>query len=146
MIPRRQLILSTLALGALGACASQGPTPTDVALSITGAADMNGGAPAQVKIYYLADARVFRAADFFALFEVPETTLGDDLIATQTFGLAPGRIITNTQSFATTPPAAIGVVAAFRDIDGAFSATRTLMPNASNTVAITLTGNRVTIR
>lgn len=146
MITRRRLILSTLALGALSACASQGPAPTNVALNITGAADMNGGAPAQVKVYYLADANTFRTADFFAVFEAPEATLGNDLIATQTFGLAPGRTITDTQSFSTTPPAAIGVVAAFRDITGGFSTSRTLVPSALNPVAITLTGNRVTIR
>lgn len=146
MITRRRLILSTLALGALSACASQGLAPTNVSLNITGAADMNGGAPAQVKVYYLADANTFRTADFFAVFEAPEATLGSDLITTQTFGLAPGRTITDTQSFATTPPAAIGVVAAFRDITGGFSATRTLVPSALNPVAITLTGNRVTIR
>lgn len=145
MFNRRRLLTTALAFKGLAGCTAQSPAPTAVALSITGGADMNGGAPAEVKVYYLADASAFRAADFFAVFETPEATLGDDLLSLSQFGLAPGRIVTDSQSFAS-PPAAIGVVAAFRDINGAFLATHPLVPNAPNPVQVTLTGNRVVIR
>ncbi|WP_299654851.1 type VI secretion system lipoprotein TssJ [uncultured Tateyamaria sp.] len=145
MFNRIAFLVCAMALSILAGCAEQGPAPTTVTLSITGAADMNGGAPAQVKVYYLNDTERFRSSDFFAVFEQPEATLGADLVSVSPFSLAPGRTVADTKSFAT-PPAAIGVVAAFRDINGAFLAVRTLVPNAPNPVQVTLTGNRVVIR
>lgn len=145
MFNRTTIFVIALALAALVGCTERGPAPTTVALSITGAVDMNGGTPAQVKVYYLNDAATFGSADFFAVFEAPEATLGVDLVSVSPFGLAPGRTVTDARSFAS-PPAAIGVVAAFRDINGTFLAVRPLVPNAPNPVQVTLTGNRVVIR
>ena len=119
--------------------------PTSAQLSITGASSMNGGAPARVKVYYLNAQDTFSSADFFAVFDQPEQTLGADLVAVDEFQLAPGRTVTDLKSFGT-PPAAIGVVAAFRDVGGTFSAVKPLVPNAPNPVQITLAGNTVTIR
>ena len=99
-------------------CVASGPAPTTVQLSVAGTGDMNGGAPAKVKVYYLASTGTFRTADFFTVFNSPETALGGDLIAVDEIQLAPGRTVNNTRTFPTAP-AAIGVVAAFRDIDGA---------------------------
>jgi type VI secretion system protein VasD len=132
----------------LAACAAPPPPPppTSVNLSITGGSDMNGGAPAQVKVYYLASPAGFGTGDFFALFDTPEATLGADLIAVDTFQLAPDRTVTNSREF-TTNPTAVGVVAAFRAIDGAtFKALRPLTPNTRNPVTVTLSGNRVAIQ
>ncbi|WP_413205851.1 type VI secretion system lipoprotein TssJ [Rhodospirillum sp. A1_3_36] len=130
----------------LVACAAPPPPPTSVNLTITGGSDMNGGAPAQVKVYYLASPAGFGTGDFFALFDSPEATLGPDLIAVDTFQLAPERTVTNSRKF-TTNPTAVGVVAAFRAIDGAtFKALRPLTPNARNPVTVTLSGNRVVIQ
>ncbi len=147
MLSRRHLIAAALAHLTLAACAgpAAGPASTDVALSITGAADMNGGAPAQVKIYYLSDTNQFSSADFFTVFDAPEATLGDALMKVQTFGLAPGRTVTDAQSFAQAPDA-VGVVAAFRDINGQFLAVKPLVPGVPNPVTVTLAGNRVDIR
>ncbi|MDO6590554.1 MULTISPECIES: type VI secretion system lipoprotein TssJ [Rhodobacterales] len=148
MIPdiRKLTGAAFLAVAACGAGPEiQPPAQTGVQLSITGAANMNGGAPAKVKVYYLSDAAAFRAADFFAVFDTPDVTLGADLVAVSEFQLAPGRTVTDTKTFAT-PPAAVGVVAAFRDIDGTFLAVKPLVPNALNPTRITLSGNSVTIR
>ena len=61
---------------ALSACVTTPePASTGVELNITGAADMNGGLPTQVKVYYLASDASFRSGDFFALFNAPEATL-----------------------------------------------------------------------
>ncbi len=127
-------------------CAASGPAPTTVQLAIAGTANMNGGAPAKVKVYYLASAGAFRTADFFTVFNSPQAALGADLIAVDEFQLAPGRTVNNTRSLPTAP-AAIGVVAAFRDIDGAkFLDVRPLAVNAKNTVRVVVSGNSVSIR
>ena len=143
-------ILRTLfALGgllSLFGCAASGPAATNVELAIAGSADMNGGAPAKVKVYYLASASAFRTSDCYDVFNSPQCAQRADLIAVDEFQLAPGRTVTNSRSLAQAP-AAIGVVAAFRDIDGAkFLGVRPLTPNASNTVRIAVSGNSVSIR
>lgn len=146
----KRTFLATAAAVALFGCGASGPAETIVNLSMTGAADMNDGAPAQAKVYYLTDATAFRSADFFAVFNQPEATLGDALIKVETYQLTPGGTVTDTQSFPaaapTSTPTAIGVVAAFRDINGAFLQVRPLAPNVPNTVQVTLSGNTVTLR
>lgn len=143
MLTRRFAILSLLALGAC----SSAPTiaPTTVQLGILGAPNMNGGAPARVKVYYLTESATFQSSDFFALFDAPEATLGSDLVSVSEFQLAPGRSVTDAQSFATAPTS-IGVVAAFRDIDGRFLAVKPLVPATANPVQVTLSGNSVSLR
>ncbi|MBP1852494.1 type VI secretion system lipoprotein TssJ [Rhizobium halophytocola] len=138
-------------LAALGAltltgCAASGPAPTSVKLDIAGTANMNGGAPAKIKVYYLASTGTFRSSDFFQVFNTPEATLGPDLIAVDEFQLSPGRTVTDSRNFPTAP-GAIGVVAAFRDIDSAkFLDVRQLAPNTANTVRVVVSGKSVSIR
>lgn len=149
MLAKRNLSGAALTLAiastlALGGCVTA-PGPTTVNLTMTGAATMNGTAPAKVKVYYLASSAAFRAADFFPVFNTPQAALGSDLLAVDEFLLAPGRTLTNSRRLAT-PPAAIGVVAGFRDIDHArFKDIRPLTPNATNTVRVTVSGNAVSI-
>ena len=89
---------------ALSACVTTPePASTGVELNITGAADMNGGLPTQVKVYYLASDASFRSGDFFALFNEPEATLGSDLVAVDDFQLVPGRNVGDSRSFAQAP-------------------------------------------
>ena len=61
------------------------------------------------------------------------------------FSLVPGRNVTDSKRFLQ-PPAAIGVVAAFRDINGRFLAVKPLVADTLNPVAVTLSGNSVLIR
>ncbi|QPH54097.1 type VI secretion system lipoprotein TssJ [Pontivivens ytuae] len=131
----------------LAACAPvPEPAPTtQVALTIAAAPDMNGGLPAQAKVYYLAAPGTFGASDFFAVFQEPEATLGAELMDVDEVQLAPGGTFTDLRSF-DTPPGAIGVVVAFRDIGGAFLDVQPLAPNASNVVEISVSGNTVVIR
>ncbi|MAE88787.1 MAG: type VI secretion system lipoprotein TssJ [Pelagibaca sp.] len=132
---------------ALSACVTTPePASTGVQLNITGAADMNGGLPTQVKVYYLTSDASFRSGDFFALFNEPEATLGSDLVAVDDFQLVPGRSVGDSRSFAQAP-GAIGMVAAFRDIDGSrFLASRALIPDSPNAVTVTVGANTVSIR
>jgi type VI secretion system protein VasD len=144
MLRRRHFIASLALAGLTSACVAPEPVSTDIALSITGAGNMNGGAPAQVKVYYLSNANQFQSSDFFTVFDTPES-LGSDLIEVSTFSLVPGRTVTDSKNFVQ-PPAAIGVVAAFRDINGQFLAVKPLVPNVPNPVAVTLSGNSVVLR
>lgn len=143
MLTRRFVIAAGLAHPLLTACAG-GPAETTVDLAITGAADMNGGAPAQVKVYYLNDASAFRSADFFTVFNTPEAALGEALVQVNEFSLIPGRKVSDRRSFLQAPRA-VGIVAAFRNINGPFLDAKPLVPGAANTVAVTLSGNRVVI-
>jgi len=137
--------IAALALAAaLGACASP-PPPTTVALTIAGGETMNGGAPAKVKVYYLNSTAKFEAGDFFALFDSPEATLGQDLVSVDEYLLAPGKKVEDAKSFPM-PPAAAGVIAAFRDIgQPGWRVSKPLKPNDANDVAVTLDGQTVTL-
>lgn len=142
----KSAIIAVFSLFLLAGCVSSGPAPTTVDLAISGAANMNGGAPAKVKVYYLASPATFRSSDFFSLFNSAQATLGTDLIAVDEFQLAPGRTKTDARSVAGTP-VAVGVVAAFRDIDGArFKAVKRLTPNSENRVRVTISGTTVSVR
>ena len=147
----RRLAVAAISAATLAACAPPPPppppppAPTAVALTITGAADMNGARPAKVKVYYLASAAGFGSADFFALFDTPEAVLGADLLAKDEYTLAPGRTVEDSKQFPT-PPSAIGIVAGFRDVGGpGWHAVVSLTPNAPNPIAARLSGNTVKI-
>ena len=142
----KSALVALFGLMTLAGCVSGGPSPTSVDLAISGAANMNGGAPAKVKVYYLASPATFQSADFFALFNNPEATLGTDLIAVDEFQLAPGRTVADTR-IVNGNPTAIGVVGAFRDIDRAkFKGVKRLVPNSENRVRATLSGTTVSVR
>ena len=134
----------------LTACSAPPPPPpstlpTTVELSIAGGADMNGGLPAKVKVYYLASTSRFSSADFFAVFGEPEATLGADLVSVEEYQLVPGATVADAKSF-DTAPVAIGVVAAFREIGRpGWRAVGPLVPNAENPVEVTLAANTVAI-
>ena len=137
--------VSALALGGCAEPPPPPPPPTTLQLSVTGGADMNGGNPAKVKVYYLRSTAKFNAADFFALFDQPEATLGPDLASVDEYLLAPGKSVTDAKTF-DAAPVAIGVVAAFREIgQPGWRATGPITPNAENPVAVTLAGNTVGI-
>ncbi|MEM6549381.1 MAG: type VI secretion system lipoprotein TssJ [Pseudomonadota bacterium] len=140
-------VLAAGVLLAVAACGGdEPPPPTTVGLTVTGGADMNGGAPAKVKVYYLSSTSAFVAADFFALFDQPEATLGPALIGIDEYLLTPGAAVNDAKTFPAAPPAAIGTVAAFRSVDQpGWRATKAIAPNAENLIAVTIDGQTVTI-
>ena len=128
---------------ALAACGGPPPPPppTSVTLTLAASPGMNGGLPAQVKVYWLRSAQRFEGADFFALFGEPEATLGPDLVAVDVHLLAPGETVEAVKTFdrPAATPAVVGVVAGFRDVDRpGWSATAPLTPHAPNARAVTL--------
>jgi len=121
---RRAALLLPAAL-LLKGCASAPPPapPTALDLTIKAGPDQNPdptGAPAPVaiQIYQLASAGAFGNADFFALTNSPAATLGQDLIATESYVVSPG----GSQEVAHTLMTAtqfLGVAVEFRDINHA---------------------------
>ena len=79
--------------------------------------DINGDArPVNITLYYLNDAEAFNEAGFFDLFSNAEETLGDSLLKTNKILSQPG-IKQRVDLEAPKATKAVGLVAAFRDID-----------------------------
>lgn len=139
-------IAALAALLLAAACATPPPPPTTVDLKVAADATSNGGAPVQVKVYYLNSTAAFKAGDFFALFNEPQATLGADLMAVDTYLLQPGTEATDAKSF-DVAPAAVGVIAAFRSVDQpGWRAEKALAPNAPNPVIINISGQSVALQ
>ncbi len=114
--------LATLA-AALAGCGAPPPPPAVLTLQIEAGRDQNPNAagqpaPVAVRLLQLSSTARFDRADVFALLEREAATLGDELAAGETVLAAPGEVQTLTR---TLKPGvqAVGVVAAFRDIDQA---------------------------
>ena len=126
MITRTYIVIRAVALLALallpGACGG-GPAPTLVELTFVVAPDVNpdpSGRPSPifVRYYQLGATSTFESADYFQLHDKDAAILGPTLLDRQELPLTPG----SSQKIAITAKpgtAAIGVVAAYRDIDKA---------------------------
>ncbi|MEO1469453.1 MAG: type VI secretion system lipoprotein TssJ [Pseudomonadota bacterium] len=141
------IALGIAGMAVLVGCTPEPVPPTDVALNIEGTASMNGGAPAQAKVYYLTSTANFEAGDFFALFNDPRGTLGTDVLQVDEYLLSPGASVQDTKVFSPAlAPTAIGVVAGFRDIDQpGWRTTAPLTPNGPNAVTVVLDGSTVSV-
>ncbi|MEL6233025.1 MAG: type VI secretion system lipoprotein TssJ [Pseudomonadota bacterium] len=134
-------------LAVLGACAEPPapPAPTTVALSVTTDASANSGLPSRVQVYYLSSVASFQGGDYFALADDAQTTLGADLVAVDEYLMIAGTSETASKSF-DQQVTHIGVVVGFREIGtAAWRATLPLTANAPNPVAVTVSGNTVTL-
>jgi type VI secretion system protein VasD len=106
----------------LAGCAPK-PVVTTVSINLAAAADANPDArgrasPLTVRVYVLKSPGPFEGADFFSLFEKDQATLGAELVQREELLLRPGE----SKKLDLTLPAdakAIGVMAAFRDLDRA---------------------------
>jgi type VI secretion system protein VasD len=142
----------SLAYATLAGCggASAPPPPTVAALTMTAAADANpdpGGAaaPVTVRIYQLASTAAFEQADFFQLYNNDQTVLGADLLGRDEVTITPGgtqQLVKELKPGVT----AIGVVAAFRDIQHAnWRATAAPPANKTTAIAVSIQGLNVTV-
>ena len=119
------LVRLVLAIGlfALASCGSAPPKPVKAEAVVSAAADVNPDAdgrpsPIVLRVYQLKADAAFANADFFALYDQEQQTLGADLLAREEFVLAPGD--SKKVEFGVQPEARfIGVAAAFRDIRNA---------------------------
>ena len=139
------LAIASVAYAALVGCggaAPPPPPPTIAALTMTAAADANpdasgAAAPVVVRVYQLAGTAAFEQADFFQLYNNDQAVLGADLLGRDEVTITPGgtqQLVKELKPGVT----AIGVVAAFRDIQHA-NWRATTVPPANKTTAITVT-------
>lgn len=131
-LTRRAALGSLLALGA---CAAPPPPPAVVTLEVEGGADQNpdpNGRPSPValQVFLLNATAKFERADWTALTEREQATLGADSAGSEQFVIAPGEKRTIVRE----PRAgvqAIGLVALFRDVD-AGARWRAVLPIATS--------------
>lgn len=130
----------------LVSCADNAPTPapveapfeaTTVALHFTAGAGLNPGvsglaAPVRVRIFELKNTANFARADYFALVERTQSTLGADLLDQDELLLQPGEQLTVDRG----PHSAarhIGLAVGFREIDQAqWRAVLTVAPHQAS--------------
>jgi type VI secretion system protein VasD len=121
---------------------------TPLELTIVGGPGMNPNAqgrasPVVVRIFDLKAVRAFEAADYPALFERPGEALKDDLVAQEEFVLRPGQI-QHRDRILGPQVRALGVAAAFREIDGAtWHLTVPVTPGRPNLLLIDLDADKI---
>jgi len=127
---RRRLVLAGVG-AALGGCASAPkgvptvaplpPEPVTLMLTLVARADVNPDvrgrpSPIAVRIFELRTTAAFESADFFALFEREQATLGSELLLHEQFILKPGETQTSTRS-ANRDARFLAAVGGYRDLD-----------------------------
>jgi type VI secretion system protein VasD len=126
------------------------PPPGVVELTVTAAEDINPDpsgrpSPAMMRVYQLADATRFQAADFFQLTDNDAAVLGSDPVARVEFAISPGQ--ERSLTLPLKPNAQfIGVTVAFRDIDRAgWRAVADVPPHGTTELNATLERLRISL-
>lgn len=143
--------MASFVFAALSGCGGPPPPPPTVAdITISASADANpdvagAGAPVAVRVYLLRSTAAFEQADFFALYQREQETLGADLAGRDELLIPPGG--TQTLNKELGPGVGfIGVVAAFRDIQRAnWRATAAPPPNQTTAVQVSVEGLNVSV-
>jgi type VI secretion system protein VasD len=120
-LPAMAALMAGLAfMMAIAACGGSPPKPTVAKAALVVAADANpdsGGRPSPivVRVYQLKEEGAFANADFFALFDKEQETLGASVVAREEYELKPGE--SRELELKIAPEAKfVGAVAGFRDI------------------------------
>lgn len=118
---RRMVLVGIAAL--LTACASKPPEDVVLKGTLQAVATVNPDgqgrpSPLVIKIFQLKADSKFELADFFALFDNAEGTLGADMLAVEDVMLSPGDLKPYEGAF-DPETRFIGVIAAYRDINQA---------------------------
>jgi type VI secretion system protein VasD len=144
--------LATLAFAALSGCGAPPPPPppTIANITVSASADANpdaagAGTPVAVRVYLLRSTAAFEQADFFALYQRDQETLGADLAGRDELVIPPGGSQSLTKELG--PGVSfIGVVAAFRDIQRAnWRATAAPPANQTTAVEVSVEGLNVNV-
>jgi len=150
-VSRRLALASGLVLtGVLLAGCAPKPVVTTVSLTLVAGADVNPDArgrasPLTVRVYALKSPGPFEGADFFSLFEKDQATLGAELVQREEMLLRPGE--TRTLDLTLPPDAkAIGVMAAFRDLDRArWREVRPVQTGKAQSMAVTFGARQIRV-
>jgi type VI secretion system protein VasD len=114
-------VLTLFVFGFLGCASAPKPVVSTLQITVEAAADVNPDArrrasPVTVRIYALKTANAFDSADFFALFEKDQATLGADMVGKEEMLLKPGE--SKVLNLKLGPEAkSIGYFAAYRDLE-----------------------------
>lgn len=149
-----RLTLSGAAVPWLAACGllkgpPKPPPPTRLAGSLIGTADLNPSAsdrpsPLRLRLYELRTVAAFQQADFMALYQQDQTTLGADLLGREEIVLNPGETRPYALKVLNAETRFLGVVALYRDLEHAtWRAFAPVVP--SRTHALTLQAQRLAV-
>jgi type VI secretion system protein VasD len=124
---------AALVVSAMSGCKSA-PSPKPVSGIIQGASELNPSvnqraSPLLLRVYELRSETAFNKADFMALYQSDQATLGADLVAREEIMLAPGEIRPYKKTLAA-ETRYVGVVAAYRDLERATWRTIAPVPKA----------------
>jgi type VI secretion system protein VasD len=126
------------------------PKPAKLDLVVNASADLNPDStgrpsPLVVRIYALRQMTEFEKADFFALFEKDEMTLGGALAKREELILKPGDSLMQPREY---PPDAlfVAVMAAYRDVErSAWRASAPISPGSTGVVTLKAGAKGVTL-
>jgi type VI secretion system protein VasD len=152
----RLLMVGTL-LGLIG-CGGDDPPPPPappppkiVNLTVKAAANINpNGAglpsPVVVRIYQLTGATGFAETDFFELQDDAAGALGDELVGSELFVLAPGGVEVYARELGE-DVRFVGIIAAFRDLSaGKWRSFHAVPPAATTLLEADISGTEVNMR
>lgn len=138
---RRHMVL-LLAVLSLSGCAMLGSSsPAKVSGSVQAVAGLNPSinqrpSPLRIVVYELTSAATFSKADFMALYQQDQATLGQEFVAREELTLQPGE----TRPYARTlapQTRVLGVLAVYRDLERAtWRTTVTVAPGKSQQLRI----------
>lgn len=137
---RRHTVLLLTGL-VLSGCAMLGSSPAKVSGSVQAVSGLNPSvnqrpSPLRIVVYELTSAAAFGKADFMALYQQDQATLGQEFVAREELTLQPGE----TRPYARTlapQTRVLGVLAVYRDLERAtWRTTVTVAPGKSQQLRI----------
>jgi len=98
------------------------PVPRVLQIHVQAASTLNPDArgrptPVVIRVYELRATQTFQSADFFALFDKDQATLGNELASREELQLRPGESLALPPRDLKPDIRAVGVFAAFRDLE-----------------------------
>lgn len=140
-------------IAAIAGCASPPPPPppTVVNITLTTTADVNAapgkpGEPIEIRTYQLAAPTNFNGAEFFALYNKDEATLGTDLVKRDKVTLPPAQSKSSSLS-PTDQVKAIGFLAGYRDFAHVtWRGTADVPAHQTTTITVTAGADGLTVK
>jgi type VI secretion system protein VasD len=127
------------------------PAPKIVSLTLKAAADVNPNvaglaSPVVVRVYQLSGVTSFAETDFFRLQQDTEGALGDELIDSEAFVMAPGAVAVYQRQLGD-EVRFLGITAAFRDISaGTWRSFQPIPPATTTLLESDISGTEVVMR
>lgn len=149
MTSRRALLALASAL-VLERCAAGPPPPAVLTLTVHAGADQNPDptghpAPVAFQLFQLSATGSFDRADFFALVEQKQQTLGTDLLASEQFVMPPSQTKTITRTLQKGTQF-VGIAVLFRDIDHAtWRLAAPVAASGPSALTLTISGLKATL-